>query len=221
LPDYGVRYLIHWHRTPEEPLHGRHPFIGDSAGDDQSKPGKVGADVQRETVAGDPSRDAHPDRREFLVAYPDPREPVDPAGPDPELRNGTNEDFLEIAHIAVHVAAIRFQVDDGIADELPRSVKRDIAAAAALEQRDSFRGEPFGRVENVRAVMARLRAEGDDGRMFEEQELIGDPSLLALFDQRVLQIERRLVFDGTEPADFQDTSGRIRARLRRSSPGVP
>jgi hypothetical protein len=52
--------------------------------------------------------------------------------------------------------------------------------------------------------------------MFEEEELIGDEPLLALFDQGVLQIERRLVVDTTETLNVQ-----LIARLRRSSPGVP
>jgi hypothetical protein len=39
--------------------------------------------------------------------------------------------------------------------------------------------------------------------MLEQEQLVGDASLLALFDQRVLKIERRLVFDDAEAADFK------------------
>jgi hypothetical protein len=42
--------------------------------------------------------------------------------------------------------------------------------------------------------------------MFQEQQLVGNASLLALLDERVLQIERRLVFDRAEAPDFEVTS---------------
>jgi hypothetical protein len=42
--------------------------------------------------------------------------------------------------------------------------------------------------------------------MFEEQQLVGNAPPLALLDERVLQIERRLVFDRAEASDFEVTS---------------
>jgi hypothetical protein len=106
----------------------------------------------------------------------------------------------------VHVAAVGFQIEDRITDELTRAVERDVAAAAGLEERDTFRRERVGRLEHVRSVVPCLRAERDDGWMFEEQQLVGNAPLLALLDERVLQIERRLVFDRAEAPDFEVTS---------------
>jgi hypothetical protein len=64
--------------------------------------------------------------------------------------------------------------------------------------------------------------------MLEQEQLVGDASVLALLDERVLEIERCLVFDDAEAADFEIVRARrrrrgdrIRARLRRSSPAVP
>ena len=39
--------------------------------------------------------------------------------------------------------------------------------------------------------------------MFEEQQLIGNQSLLALLDEVFLEIQRRLIVDETEPPNVE------------------
>ena len=68
----------------------------------------------------------------------------------------------------------------GIADELAGAVIRHVAATAGLEQADARRRERLRRREDVRAIVAGLDAERDDGGMFEQQQLIGDQPRLAL-----------------------------------------
>ena len=93
------------------------------------------ADVQREAVARHPARDAHADRGELRrrrPRRPSGRRAARPAMP--KRGDGADQHLFEVAHVAVHVAAIRLQIDDRIADELPGAVVGDVAAAARLER---------------------------------------------------------------------------------------
>src|SRR6186713_2667316 len=49
-------------------LERRHPPPGDATRDDEVETGEIGADVERQAVAGDPTRDADPDRTDLVVA---------------------------------------------------------------------------------------------------------------------------------------------------------
>ena len=75
----------------------------------------------------------------------------------PKSDDRLDQHLLEIAHVAVHVAAIRLQVDDRIADELARAVIGHVAAAAGLERpRRPSRASASRRLEDVRAIVAGL-----------------------------------------------------------------
>src|SRR5262245_28021320 len=89
--------------------------------------------VEREPVTGHPSRDSDSNRGKLFLTYPDAGKAVDSLRGDAVICSDTNQHFLEIPDVAVYVAAIGFQVDDGIADDLPRSMVGDIAAAAGFE----------------------------------------------------------------------------------------
>ena len=55
----------------------RHAAIGDAARHDQIEIVEIGRDVERKSMAGDPARDAHADRRELFAADPDAGQPCD------------------------------------------------------------------------------------------------------------------------------------------------
>ena len=56
----------------------------------------------------------------------------------PKSATDADQHLLEIAHVAVHVAAVLRQLEDRVADELPGAVIGDVAAAAGLEETDAF-----------------------------------------------------------------------------------
>src|SRR5688572_21142534 len=116
-----------------------HAAIGDPARHDQVETGEVGGDVEGEAVARHPARDADADGGELHVAYPGAAEAFHASGCDPEVRGGANQHFLEIADVAVDVLAIRLEVDDRIADQLPGTVEGDVAATPGLVDRDALR----------------------------------------------------------------------------------
>ena len=160
-----IFYLIHSHRAAQQARHRGHPFVGDAAGDDQVELREVGVHVEREAVARHPARDAHADRRELGVLPT--QMPVSPAmrpASMPNARDGPDQHLLEVAHVTVHVAAIRLQIDDRIADELTGTVVGDVAAAAGLEQADAAPPRaPQARSQDVRQIVAGLDPECDDG----------------------------------------------------------
>ena len=94
--------------------------------------------LKREAVAGDPARDPHADGRQLVLRRPRRRSgPATRPASTPNRRGDRDHHLLEIAHVAVHVAAIGPQIEDRIADQLAGTVVGDVAAAARLEQRDA------------------------------------------------------------------------------------
>ena len=65
-----VGHLIHGDGRPSQRPSDVTPLSAIPHGTIRSKCVEVGGDVQRKAVAGDPSRDADADRREFVVADP-------------------------------------------------------------------------------------------------------------------------------------------------------
>ena len=76
----------------------------------------------------------------------------------------------------MHVEAIGAEVENWIADELPRPVKRDVASAAGLDELDTLALELLWRCEYMRPIVARSHAERNDRRMLEQQQLVGNAS---------------------------------------------
>ncbi len=171
-------------------------------------------------MAGDPTRDPHADRGELLPADPHAGEPGDAARFDAERRGDPDQHFLDVAHVAVHIAAIGFEIDDGIADELSRPVIRHVAAASGLEERDAARGERLVRCQHVFAAVSRLRAERDDRRMLKEEQLIRHAAVPAIVHESLLQLERLAVRDEAEAADFERSPDCHRDRRRNEERGT-
>jgi len=97
----------------------------------------------------------------------------------------------------MQVAAVRLEIEDGIADELPGPVVGDVAAAAGLEELDAEQASFIGVEQDVRGIGG--RAERDDVRVLEQQELVNDIAVAPPPNQVLLQRERALVIEATEP----------------------
>jgi hypothetical protein len=94
---------------------------------------------------------------------PDAGEPVDPLARDPEGAERSDQRLLEHAHVALDVLSVPAQVQDRVADELPRPVEGRLAAAIGLDHVD---GRVLG---HVQLRLVRAAAERDDGRVLEEE----------------------------------------------------
>jgi hypothetical protein len=170
--------------------------------------------IERESVTGNPARDPDADRRELLeLAGPvaacvrarhDPRagQAGLPYGSDAERRGDSDHHLFEIADVSVNVETVRPQIQDGIADELPGTVKRDIAAPASLKEFDAVLLERLRCRQHMRSVIARSDSECDHRWVLKQEQLIRDSAALAVFDERFLKIERLGVPDHAESPDL-------------------
>jgi hypothetical protein len=78
-------------------------------------------------------------------------------------------------------------------------MKRDIAAAIALEKLDAAAGQQFGRRDYVCRVC--IAAKGDDRRVFEQEQNIADLFFFTQGNELLLQEEASGVVDGAELDD--------------------
>ena len=132
--------------------------------------------------------------------------PLDTGKPEP--KDGTNQHLFQIANVTVNVAAIRAEVDDGVAHELPGTVIGHIAAASRLDDLHAFFFQGRRRSHDVRAIVASLYPERDDRRVFEQEKLIWNRVCLSLLDEALLQINAFSVGDRSKPVDFKRTRHR-------------
>ncbi len=117
------------------------------------------------------------------------------------------------------IAAIGIEIDDRIADELAGAVVGHIAAASCLEHFDAELGEPLWRRHDIAAAVF-LHTNGDDVRVLEEKQRVGNALGLAILDQNTLQLERVRVRHDTEPSDLE-RSHRVITRSIRRIPRFP
>ena len=89
-------------------------------------------------------------------------------------------------------------MEDGVTDELAGTVVGDVAAARGLVEAYALRLQDLRRGEEMAGIAA--AAEGDDGRMLEQQQLIVDLVALPQFDEFLLQPHPVLVGDEMEVA---------------------
>src|SRR5262245_18404861 len=101
--------------------------------DNQIEMAEVRGVVQRKAMAGDPAGNSDADGSELFLADPHSFEPVDSSGLDAVVPRDSYEHLFEIANVTVHMTPVGLQVDDGIADDLSRTVVGYVAAATGFE----------------------------------------------------------------------------------------
>ena len=128
----------------------------------------------------------------------------------------------------MHVAAIRPQIEDRIADDLAGTVIGDVAAASGLEDLDAARRERVSVREDVRAAAVSSTPSVRTGGCCRSSSSVGDATGAALLDERALQRERLGVGNDAETADLERaattpaaSAARASSRWRRSSRAAP
>ena len=147
----------------------------------------------------------------FSSPDPDAGQPGHAAAVDAVVGRHADQHLFQVAHVAVHVAAIGLQVDDRVADDLAGAVVGDVAAAAGLVHLDAARGQRLGGRENVRSAAVAAHAERQDVRMLDEQQQIADAARAPLLDERALQRQRVGVRHEAEPPDLERVAQRVGA----------
>ncbi len=193
LGDHGVDERTHLRGGSEHARQRRDTPIGDTARDDVLEHPEIGIDVERESVTGAAARDLHPDRGDLLVTDPDARVTRLALGRDAEVGERVDEHTFECPHVRHDVAQSVAPVgegDDRVADQLPGTVIRDVAAAIRTHEVGTDvrrRHQHVGRIGRG--------AEGEHVRVFEEQQVVvvGAPV------ERALELVGFAVRNATEP----------------------
>ena len=150
-------------------------------------------------MRGDPSADVHADRADLGAAHPDARTFRNAARLDAEIRECIDERLFDGPYVRTHVALPFAQVHDGIADDLPRSVIGDVAAAVGGMESDTGAGQDLFAGQQVFHVTVAPHRDGVG--VLQQEELVGDGAGLALGHQPLLPIERSAILHaaGFEP----------------------
>jgi hypothetical protein len=106
------------------------------ASDYQIEVTKIGVYIERETVRGDPSGYVYADRGNLSALGVNTRQSLDAKCFDPKIRHGPDQDFFEVAHVAMHVFAIGTEVDDRVANHLAQSVISHFSTAIRFKERN-------------------------------------------------------------------------------------
>jgi dihydrolipoamide dehydrogenase len=124
----------------------------------------------------------------------------------PQLAHvAAREGLVAVGHIAGRPAAPLNarripQVQDWIADDLSRAVVGHVAAAVRLVEGDA---RPLKRLSRGQQMLpASVPPQGDDVRVLEDQQLVGDCALFAFLDQRALQQHGCAVFHPPQVMQF-------------------
>ena len=144
-----------------------------------------------------------PDRSDLVFAYPRSAQSLEPAGGRPIVGAHPDHHLFDVANVAVHVAPIGTQVEDGIADNLPKSVIRDVAAAPCLCDVDAELCQPRRRGDDIRTSPVALDAKRDDGRVLQQKEQVGHVIRSPLLDKGPLEGEGVPIVDDTQPPDLE------------------
>ncbi len=106
-----------------------------------------------------------------------------------------DEQVFQRTQVPVQVLTVMAEIEDGVADKLARAMVSGLAAAISLDERmGKMRSPP-------KAGLVRSAANGVNGIVLEEEELIRDRPGPALRDQAVLEGEALLGIDAAQPLD--------------------
>ncbi len=139
MPNNTGHHNVNCERFAQNFCHGCDAVFPNAAGNDPVEMRKIGIDVEREAVHRDPARTFDSDGGDFArlrsVAF-DPNACIagKPLCRNLKIGKRANENFLDIAKIAVQIGAMRclLEIKNRIADELPKAVIRNVAAAICL-----------------------------------------------------------------------------------------
>ena len=114
-----------------------------------------------------------------------------------------------------HVGDDVVDAHDRVADELARTVVGHAPAAVGVDDVDALAEVPG--LTHRQLARPGAPAAGVDGRVFEQQERVGDRAGLTRRAHALLERERRAVLDDRQPADPELVRGHLLMMAHRSN----
>ena len=157
--------------------------------------------------------DGDADRRNLATPIdPEPRLTGDRSGRQPQRDERIRQERLELVHEPTDVLAPCGQVDDRVADELPRTVVRGVTSSLDLDD---------GKPAPGRGAVVPLHADRDDRRMLYEDQRVADLAPSPLDDEGPHGAERVEVLAPApvnDPRQGRSSGRRASARRARAAP---
>jgi hypothetical protein len=147
-----------------------HDDAVDAARYDQVEIRKLGRDVEREAVPGDPIARVHSDRRDLLAASPHARVRGISLARNAVVGQGVDQCLLDASQVPMKVLTMALEIDDWIANQLARTVECHIAAPLDLEQLDATTLQKLRRSGEI--LFLRRPSERDDRRVLHQEQYI-------------------------------------------------
>ena len=184
---------------------GGHGGVGDAAVVYEGEMVEIGGEVQGEAVHGDPALHVDADRGDLVFADPDAGFIISPDPRDAEADQGANQDFFQLPEVLSEVGAVAGEVQDGITDNLTGAVVGYVSAAVGVDQLNAAVGELGLLDEDV--IEASGTAEGDYGRVFQEDKGVRGLASDATVPEAGLEVKGGLIVNESEFQDLQYTLG--------------
>ena len=175
--------------------------LRDAAWNDVLKIRKIGVEVQREPVGRDPAADVNADGGDLAAVHPNAGQAGNALGSDGEIGERIDEDLFEGSDVEMHVLVPARKIQNGVAHDLPGTMICHIAATVGFVKSDS--GAAQNVVTRQQIFGMTVASDGDDVRMLDEQQLIRNKIVLALFDELPLQCERLGIREASEVAHIK------------------
>jgi hypothetical protein len=140
-----------------------------------------------------------------LILYPYARQPGNSLRRHTKIAAGADQHLFQLAHKIhrAHTWREGAQITYRIADQLPRTVKRHVAAAIRLMQLNAVVCQKLTRSNNV--LRAGIAPHGDYRRMLQKQQRMRNAPFFDQLHQGLLQLQRNGVIHAAEIQDIDNS----------------
>lgn len=176
-------------------LEAGHFHALNAAGRDFAKGFERIADIDGKAVHGHPLPQADSQGGHFAVSNPDAGQSLAALRCESVFSAGPQEDFLEEAQTAVDIPAAASEMQDGISDELPRTVKGGLPSPVGFH-------DGMGQVGGIpQARVVPGASDGIDRLMLEQEE--GFPTSECLGHEGLLQGKGLIIGDDAQATNLR------------------
>src|SRR5947209_7943115 len=184
----------------------RNRFIGNATGNDQLEIIEIGTHIQGKAMGGHAARNVNADGGNLgLFFRPHASQAGNALSHYAQIAAASDKHFLHFADELdrANPGSEAAQIKNRIADKLTGPVKGHVATAVGLKQLDSFAVQKIARGDDV--LLTGITAQGDDRRMFEQQQGGPDPAFFDKVNERLLKLKRGGIIHPAQKDDVNDS----------------
>ena len=223
--DAGGRRACCHPRPAELPTDRGDRDVGEPARVDELEVGEARGHVEGDAVIRDAVLHAQPQGAQLAGkplgapgVHPAAGIPVATLGRDPVAAGRVRHGELEGAHERSQQHPLVSELDDGVRDQLPRTVVGDLATSLDPDGLDASNGELVAARQHPGGVG--MTPQREHGIVFQEEQRVRRFAGRARLDQLVLQLPRRAVVHPAQPSGVQLHAPHDSSAMGAPSPGT-